>query len=87
MTAEFVTLATKRRWIENALRALREGSYAELRNVRCRVEKDRLVLQGTVSSFYLKQLAQAAVCRSGHDDYLVDNRLEIRGRRADAVAQ
>lgn len=83
ITATAVTAATRRRWIENALRALREGSYAELRNVRCHFEEGQLVLQGIVSSFYLKQVAQALVCRSSDPACHVDNRLEI-WRQSDA---
>ena len=38
--------------------ALRNSSYHDLALLTCRVRQGRATLQGTVRSFYLKQLAQ-----------------------------
>lgn len=50
------------RQIYNAARAaLSLSKYASLRGLRCSVIEGVVEISGTVSSFYLKQLAQAAV--------------------------
>ncbi len=85
MSKTAATAAVRRRWLEKALRALREGSYAELRKVRCGVEEGRLVLQGVVSSFYLKQVAHALVRRSSGEGCAIDNRLEVNFPQSDGL--
>lgn len=56
--------------------ALRQSSYATLSLVRYDVEGDYVVLRGEVTSYYLKQMAQAIVQRlSGVRR--VDNRLVV----------
>jgi hypothetical protein len=44
-----------------AQRRLQASAYSELREVKCSLQDGTLVLDGTVSSFYLKQLAQTAL--------------------------
>ena len=52
------------RQICNAARAaLSVSKYASLRRLNCAVAEGVVEISGTVSSFYLKQLAQAAVMR------------------------
>ncbi len=41
--------------------ALRESGYSELRRIDCSCEEGILVLSGSVSSYYLKQVAQTLV--------------------------
>ena len=43
--------------------AFAASKYIPLRQLNCRVAKGIVEISGTVSSFYLKQLAQAAVLR------------------------
>ena len=44
--------------LESAERILQESPYAQLRNVKCGLRGEKLVLRGVVPSFHLKQLAQ-----------------------------
>lgn len=64
-----------------AERILAESGYAELRRVRCDLEGGRLTLDGQVSTFHLKQLAQtiAAKVPSVRD---IVNRIEVPVRPA-----
>jgi osmotically-inducible protein OsmY len=48
------------RLAERVERALRETGYGALRTVRVSVNARAVILAGRVSSYYLKQLAQAA---------------------------
>jgi osmotically-inducible protein OsmY len=48
---------------ENVNRVLRETGYAPLRCITCEVTNGVVELSGSVPSFYVKQLAQAAVLR------------------------
>jgi hypothetical protein len=55
---------------------LRRSAYPELGRVRCEFRGGNLVLWGRVSSFFLKQVAQAVV--AGVDGVVgVDNHLEV----------
>ena len=44
-------------------RQLRNSGYSELHQLRCSVDEGAIKLTGRVSSYYLKQLAQAAIAR------------------------
>lgn len=66
--------------IGDAAASLRDASYAELRQVECRWEQDRLVLVGTVTSFYLKQLAQTILLNQWGSEIQLDNRVEVQRR-------
>lgn len=55
---------------------LRASPYLALRSLRCRAEGERLVLEGRVGSYYLKQLASAVAQRAGEGCW-IDNRLEV----------
>jgi hypothetical protein len=46
-----------------AMEVLSNSQYGALRQLTCRVDGDEVEISGTVSSFYLKQLAQAAMLR------------------------
>jgi hypothetical protein len=63
---------------EEILAELRTSPYRELRRVACRLEGVRLILTGTVSSFYLKQLAQGLLFRRFGDGLPIINHLEVR---------
>lgn len=58
-------------------RGLETSGYGELRTITCRVEGGIVTLNGRVSSYYLKQIAQsivgrqAGVCR-------IENLLDVR---------
>jgi osmotically-inducible protein OsmY len=51
---------------ESVNRVLRDTGYAPLRCIQCDVSDGVVELTGSVPSFYVKQLAQAAVLRLGH---------------------
>lgn len=53
------------------------SSFPALRKVRCRVVNRRLALSGTVSSFYLKQMAQSLLLDRFGTELDVDNQLEV----------
>lgn len=55
---------------------LRAAPYRALRAVRCQFVDDRLVLTGSLPSFYLKQLAQTHIS-SIHPTMRLDNRIEV----------
>lgn len=66
--------------IDDAAEALHKSAYAELRQVECRWEEERLVLVGTVTSFYLKQLAQTMLLNQWGSEIQLDNRVEVHYR-------
>ncbi|MGD9723166.1 MAG: BON domain-containing protein [Pirellulales bacterium] len=51
-----------------ATAALGASKYSALRQLRCTVSDGVVEISGTVPSFYLKQLAQAAVMQLGNVD-------------------
>jgi hypothetical protein len=60
-----------------AVASLRNSGYAALAFVGCRVQADRIILDGSVPTYYLKQLAQAFVQRVA-GMRRIDNRLAVR---------
>jgi len=66
-----------------AMRRLQASAYSELRGIRCSLQDGALVLDGIVSSYYLKQLAQTAL-REMMDRLpqvqRIDNRLHVPSR-------
>jgi hypothetical protein len=57
--------------------ALQASGYPAIAELECRTIDGAIVLSGTVSSYYLKQIAQAVVLRLGVVAR-VENRLEVR---------
>jgi len=55
---------------------LRRCSYTALRNISCVCEDGVLVLQGCVETYYLKQIAQAAVA-STRGISRIENRIQV----------
>jgi osmotically-inducible protein OsmY len=55
----------------------RGSSYPELRRVRCDFHEGVLTLRGSVSSFYVTQLAQALAARVPGVEEVV-NRIEVK---------
>lgn len=55
---------------------LRQSAYPEVRRVTCRFREGVLTLQGRVSSYYLKQIAQTLVFRV-EGLVAIDNRLDV----------
>lgn len=53
-----------------------EAGYRELANVRCRLVDGRLILEGTLSSYYLKQQAQHAA-QTALGILAVENRVRV----------
>jgi hypothetical protein len=62
-----------------ALEALSGSNYGALRQLNCRVRGGVVEISGTVSSFYLKQLAQAAMLRV-QPSATVRNLVEVRDK-------
>jgi osmotically-inducible protein OsmY len=58
-------------------RALLESGYAALRHVRCHRRGDIVRLEGNVSSFYLKQMAQKAA-QGVEGVRKIENRVSVR---------
>ena len=68
-----------------ATAALAKSQYAPLRNLDCQVAEGVVQISGTVSSFYLKQLAQAAVLHI-YPEAHIQNLVEVKGESAVFVA-
>ena len=60
-----------------SLAALCESHGRSLREVACEVSERAIVLQGTVATYYEKQLAQELV-RKYRIGWRVDNRIEVK---------
>ena len=43
---------------------LGKSPYWSIRRLVCQIDRDRITVQGTVSSFYLKQIAQSLATRA-----------------------
>jgi hypothetical protein len=66
--------------VQTAARAaLRGAGYRALAELECHVENGSLVLSGTVSSYYLKQVAQSVVLRLARD-WRLNNCVNVRGQ-------
>jgi hypothetical protein len=65
--------------------ALASSQYAALRRLDCRVTDGVVEISGIVSSYYLKQLAQAAVLQL-HQARSVRNLVEVEGEASILVA-
>lgn len=63
--------------IEEAQSALRKAPYGGLKAAVCRLADDRLVLTGSVPSFYVKQMAQTVLLQALGEEIVVDNQLEV----------
>lgn len=57
--------------------SLNSLGYAELTQIESRVDCDRIILNGEVSSYHLKQLAQVAALRVA-GAHRVDNRIVVQ---------
>jgi osmotically-inducible protein OsmY len=68
-----------------ATAALSTSQYGPLRTLDCQVAEGVVQISGTVPSFYLKQLAQAAVLHL-YPDAHVRNLVEVSGESAVFVA-
>jgi osmotically-inducible protein OsmY len=55
---------------------LQKSSYRTLRRIGCACENGRLILQGQVDSFYLKQVAQV-LAQQVIGALAIDNRLQV----------
>jgi osmotically-inducible protein OsmY len=63
--------------VDAAAASLHQSGYAALAFVACHVQGDAIVLDGSVPTYHLKQLAQAIV-RRVDGVRRIDNRLEVR---------
>lgn len=83
----FDATTTSNELLSNVQRQLAGSGHRELRTVRVTVDGRRVRLQGRVSSYYLKQVAQAAAL-SVKGVESIDNELIVaaRARPAQALA-
>jgi hypothetical protein len=81
---EFVSSRDRQIYIA-AKGALSDSKYASLRQLNCRVFEGIVEISGTVSSFYLKQLAQAAILQLNRESR-VRNLVEVSGESSVLVA-
>jgi osmotically-inducible protein OsmY len=63
---------------ELAERCLGSNPYLALKNITCEVTQGTLTLRGCLPSYYLKQIAQAAVARIDGVER-IDNQIEVIG--------
>jgi osmotically-inducible protein OsmY len=63
--------------LEDAMHCLRHSAYPQLWKITCEFYQGLLTLHGVVSSYFFKQLAQAAVAEVREVDE-VANHLEVR---------
>jgi hypothetical protein len=68
-----------------ATAALASSPYAPLRYLKCSVADGKVEISGTVTSYYLKQLAQAAIMQIERVDS-VRNLVEVTGEPAVLVS-
>ena len=52
------------RYCSDLKQQLGASPYWSIRRLVCQIERDRITVQGTVSSFYLKQIAQSLATRA-----------------------
>ena len=64
--------------LHHAKRVLRNSPYQEIRNLGCEFNDGVLTLNGVVTTFYLKQLAQSAVQSLEGVDKLQNNTIVRR---------
>ncbi len=69
------------RTLAKAQSELRRSSYPELGRLQCELREDTLILRGTVSRFFLKQMAQVLVgqvlVEKLSDDLNIDNQIHV----------
>jgi len=63
-------------FVDRVDNAIKNSPHISQRELTIRVEKDRVVLSGTVESYYQKQIAQETV-RRVDGVQSIDNRLEV----------
>lgn len=63
-------------FLDEATYIIAKHPHLHRRNVQCRVESNRMILEGEVNSFYEKQLAQEAL-RDLEGFEQVENQLEV----------
>ena len=85
-SCQFEVLSERDRWMHAAaVEVLSNSQYGPLRQLTCRVCEGVVEISGTVSTFYLKQLAQAAV-QQLHPSGEVRNLVEVTGETQVVVA-
>ena len=71
-----LTPRDSRELARDAEACLHNSSYRELQKIECSVDCDQIVLSGQVSTYYLKQVAQALVSKLD-DVGQITNRIEV----------
>jgi hypothetical protein len=64
---------------EKVNRALRASSYGPVRAVTCEARQKKLILNGVVPNFFMKQVSQAIVRELGIGDRVIENRIKASG--------
>ena len=68
--------------VAHAKEALRHSALADIRNLEIELDGERLVLSGTVGSFFHKQLAQELL-RNAVEDFEIANAIGVEYRAND----
>lgn len=71
---------------ELAERCLRSNAYLALKNISCEFKQGVLTLRGCLPSYYLKQIAQAAVARVEGVER-IENQIEVVNGRLTAAGR
>lgn len=72
--------------VQTARRRLAESAYAPLRGISCEYREGRLILVGSVPSYFLKQVAQTLVSDLANTRTVI-NQINVRSRsRGNATA-
>lgn len=62
---------------QRVLDLLRNAAYPEVRQLSCEFQERKVVLQGRVSSYYLKQVAQNLILDGLRNSIEVENQLAV----------
>ena len=65
---DFSIMASEQSAVSALQEQFRSSPYWAIRQLVCDIERDRVIVRGTVPSFYLKQVAQALAAKAaGHN--------------------
>lgn len=62
-------------------RRLQQSSYGEIRRLHCFWQQGKLVIEGVVCSYYLKQMVQRLI-QGLEGEELIDNRVTVTGQQS-----
>lgn len=63
---------------DKAQLALQASCYRPIRQIICELRAQAITLKGSVSTFYMKQIAQTLVREVVGEEYSIDNQINVR---------